>query len=334
MALPSVGLVAVDALADYVAPLHARATAIDGATRDRVQTSIARAVSTLGHVAIADDAITRAEKLAGDTVATSAGLVMLGKNVGADWVVAMTVAPGATAATIHLELTACQVASGRVESVSRDVDAAADSDAPIAEMVRFLVRADGMGDDPIPWEVRTVRPHPVAPPSASVAPSASAAPPDSIAPPFHWDDGRHVQVDVGVSAAALVLRDSTAYGSRLAGGWDVTVADAPSVADTEIYARFGGYYGSAGALYVLAGGRYTQPLSGAVGLRVGIGAGVFFSTTQSKYTRALLAFEPALVVRLGGTWVFEATPADSILALSTDSPLLFLGLRGAIGARF
>jgi hypothetical protein len=183
------------------------------------------AVSKRGHMPANDTELAAAESTVKDGVAdTSQEYVAAGKAARAEWTVTGHVtridhAPGRLPdgtedegyTTYRIELEACQVASGRVESVSREVIA---DDAPgdIAEMLGLLVRPEGIGNAAVPWAQvpprRKPHPKPVsAPPPAEVKRSVHM---DEPSPNITARYGQNHPIALGLStgvSTALVRPD-------------------------------------------------------------------------------------------------------------------------------
>ena len=81
--------------------------------------------------------------------------------------------------TYRIEIEACQVESGRVESLAREIDP---DDAPqqISEMLTLLLRAEGISTTPLPWDnaaPRKRKPKPKPPPPPPPPPPKEPEPP-------------------------------------------------------------------------------------------------------------------------------------------------------------
>ena len=158
------------------------------------------AVVKRGHTFATPDELVSAEAAVRDGVAdTSQECVAAGKAAKAPWTLtarverndyysAARLPDGATGeegyTTYWLELEACQVETGRVESLSREV-LATNAPMDIAEMVALLVRPEGLANAEIPWERNGVRernglsrpkPKPPAPPPPPPPPAAPPPP--------------------------------------------------------------------------------------------------------------------------------------------------------------
>ena len=150
---------------------------------------------------------------------TSAEYRAAGRAAGAQWTVAGHVDSHGWA--YRLELEACQVATGRVESLAREIDPR--QAAPqIAEMLALLLRSQGVGDTVPPWD----QPAPTPPPLAPAPPPTPA--PAPLPPPRRRRRLRRppraalrreppVRARPGRRSAGAFARASDARGSATAG---------------------------------------------------------------------------------------------------------------------
>ncbi|MBP9111593.1 MAG: hypothetical protein KBF88_02240 [Polyangiaceae bacterium] len=110
---------------------------------------------------------------------TQAEHLAAGKASGSIWTLTGRIEPHAL--SYRLELEACLVSTGRVESVQREIEPSL-AEKQISEMVAFLLRVEGVGKQAIPWNVI---PNATQPPvTAPVTPPAptTLAPPTPLAP--------------------------------------------------------------------------------------------------------------------------------------------------------
>lgn len=116
------------------------------------------AVAQRAHTQPSDSELLTAQMSTRDGVAdTRNEYRSAGRASGSAWTIAGHV--DARGDTYRLELEVCQVDSGRVESLAREISPAVAS-AQIGEMVDFLVRREGIGNNEISWKV-------LAPPGAA-----------------------------------------------------------------------------------------------------------------------------------------------------------------------
>jgi hypothetical protein len=167
-ALAAALLCAQAARADRVAVLPARG-GTDEAARQGAQADIVRGLSAVGHTALPESEVSATLWAVLDGVPDTADEYRtVGTATKADWVLSGVVDPAVT--TMRVELIAFHAATGRVESVAREVDRS--QAAPqIQEMLGVLIRPEGIGAGELPWE----RAAPPAPPPPA-APGQPAAP--------------------------------------------------------------------------------------------------------------------------------------------------------------
>jgi hypothetical protein len=169
---------AAPALADkvLVLPFQALGTA-SSADLDQARKSTSAAVAQLSHTLPTDSEVVTAQVAVKDGVAdTSEEYLAAGRASSSNWtVVGRFEGHGPT---YGLELEACQVASGRVESLAREIDPA-EATKQIGEMLFFLIRPQGIANADIPWERASAKPKPPPPPPPKPVPP----PPPPLPPP-------------------------------------------------------------------------------------------------------------------------------------------------------
>jgi hypothetical protein len=179
-------LAAPSAWADRVALLSSRGGS-DPAARTTLDGDLARGLAALGHTLVPAPELQAAVTThVTDGVAdTQDEYRAVGAATRADWVLVGAVEPAVT--TARVELTACLIKLGRVESVAREVDKTR-SPPQVQEMLAVLVRPEGIGVGALPWEQST--PAPVPPPLPPAPPAPPAPPPTPEPPPVPPVDGR------------------------------------------------------------------------------------------------------------------------------------------------
>jgi hypothetical protein len=238
--------------------------------------------------------------------------------------------------TYRLELDVCQVGSGRVESLAREITPA-EATHQISEMLALLLRPEGLGSTPIPWEPRTP---PLAeasqapkPPPAALPPEPPPAPPPPPAPRHPYAEGHPVALGVMVGALDAFSRPANASGSAASGLVGVTASYAlPSVPGLELKGDLDWSVAGPGSVTVDAGVRYAFPLVPTASVFIGPEAdvGAFFAFGADKTARALLQGAGFVAVGLGERVQVEAV---GLLAYAAGSPSLSLGggvLRGVV----
>jgi hypothetical protein len=323
-ALAATLLFSVDALADKIATLHARGNAPMG-EKTTIRSATETGAKGLGHDSIPENEVLQGEGAAGDKAGTSEGMIAIGKTTGADWVIEPHVASNESGT--HVELKVCQVATGRVETLARDLDPKGDPAQQIREMLALMLRPQGVGDDPLPWsKKKDVTP----PPPKEVLPKGPPPPPPP--PPIKW--GEHGKFTVGAAGAfgVVAVRDERAIGPRSFGAWALHANVAlPQAKGLEITFRVGMMHGQGGAILGDVGARYMIPLSRfAIGAGANIGG---FGAFQSGIAGVTLGLDPTLSFALMKSVQLELAWKNRYVP-TKDTSLLFTSGEVALLARF
>lgn len=327
LAAASVFLFALPALADKVAVLKFTG---DVNQTQAAHDATARAATAKGFTLPTSSEMVTAEVAVRDTVPdNSEEYVAAGKASGSEWTVAGRVRP--IDGGYHLEVEACQVQSGRVESLSRDIDPS-DQDAEIAEMLAILLRPEGIAGADIPWE-RPGAPKPKPKPKPPEPPPQPPPPPTPLPPPpapaVRHTYAEHAPLALGLYGEGLgaVARPGRAAGPR--GSFELGASAAyaiESVPGLEI--RADGAFAAAGpsAIYFDGGARYALMLVPTARIFAGPEAGVggFFTLGGDKTGRFLL--RGALVAGIGiGEHVQLEAFGDANAAAGGSGTLVLLG---------
>ncbi|MCW5831555.1 MAG: hypothetical protein KIS78_03775 [Labilithrix sp.] len=300
------------------------------------------AVVKKGHTFATDDEMVSAEAAVRDGVAdTTQEYQAAGRAVSADWTLTARVErrdhppatlpdgseePGFT--TYRVELEAYQLATGRLESLSREMlpeDAVDD----IAEMLALLLRPEGIADADIPWSrtgVRRPKPKPKAPP-APAPPPARAEPEAPPAPRPVYGAGHPVAIGASVGVTNAMARPDNARGPSWAMPIGVAIgyALAESAPGLELKGNLTSQVIGPRALELSAGARYAfAPLRGArlfVGPELLVGAHVALGA--DKVTRFLT--HGALFLAYGITENVQAEIAGDLSAALGGAGTLLLG---------
>ncbi len=321
------------ALADRVANVHARGDA-KADDRARVEKASEEAIRGLGHQTASAQEVVDGEAAAGTLVGTSAGLVAVGKTTNSEWVVEAVVTP--TPGGLRVELKACQVSTGRVETAARELDLRVDVMAQLREVLALLLRPQGIADDPLPWLGAPANKPPEATPEPAKKPVPTPGPPAGppAAPPIYGRPGA-LFLGVGGGAYSVVKRPDAARGGTLEGAWSVEAGySLPSMRELEFTARVGGYFGSAGAVRIEGGARYMLPLGSGFALGAAGNVGVLAATTSSQTVRFTIGVSPVVSKALGSTFQLDFFVPSLRLAPGTSGALVFLGGEVALVARF
>ena len=318
-------------LAERIAPLHAIGAAADG-DRASIDRALRVALGDLGHTTPTDAEVLQGEGAAGASIAKSAGLVAVGKTTGAAWVVQATLTPPVTpGARPRVELSACAVDSGRVESLARDLDPKADLVAPLREMLALLLRPQGVGDEPLPWETN----EPGKTKGSTASAGAMIGEPASL-PPRRFGAEAPWSVGLGVGAFDLAHRPAGASGGRGVGAWSavaaVTVTSRGPIVD--VLARVGGLFGPGPAFRGELGARVLAPLGAAVAIGGAASVGVFAGTANAKVVRPLVGVDAVLALAPSPRWQLDLDLLGLRVAPGSDGALVFLGAEATLAVRF
>jgi hypothetical protein len=171
-------------------------------------------IRALGHENAVD--VDKARATAQDGEPDSSGeYVAAGKSVGAAWTLAAQ-----RNVQGRVEVTACQVASGRIEVLARDI-VGTNQDAQVQEMLARLLRAEGIGSEEVIWRVS-----PVGVPSQPASPNAGATVSTSNAftkaepaspPSTAYGANAALALGAGVGVFGAIARPGNARGSSLSG---------------------------------------------------------------------------------------------------------------------
>lgn len=259
-----------------------------------------------------------------------------GRASGAKWTVSgrverVDIAPQATPngqedgyTYYRLELEACQVDTGRVESLTRDVDA---DDAPneIAEMLALLLRPEGIANAELPW---SKGPHKPKPKPKPVAPPPPPPPPPAAPKPSHaYAEGHPFAIGPSIGISNALARPEGARGPSWAmpvgGAFGYALAQVPGL---ELRGVFTSQVIGPRALEMAAGARYA--IGVAPSYRVFIGpellAGAHVALGADKTAR-FLAHGAAFAAVGIGEHVQVEIAGDLAAALGGSGTLLLGG---------
>jgi hypothetical protein len=256
----------------------------------------ARAATRTAVIALSDTLPTDSEELTAEMAAkdgvadTSQEYRAAGRASSSDWTVLGHVEPHT--ATYRLEVDACQVSTGRVESLAREVEPSRASEQ-IKEMLSLLLRPAGIANADIPWEHNA----PPVPPPTPVAPPPPTPPPPSPPPPRGpasknaYSDGHPFAAGLGLAGLGALHRSPMAVGSSAALLGEVGLGYAlDAIPGLEVRGNFAVSLAGPGSVSFDAGGRYAIVLSRSLRFCVGpeLDLGGFFTTGGDKTGRFLL----------------------------------------------
>lgn len=228
-------------------------------------------------------------------------------------------------ATYRIELDVCQVESGRIETLAREITPG-DATNQIREMLALLLRPEGLANAPIPWE-RAVPPPPAAPPLTKEPPPPAPppGPPPSPAVRHPYAEEHPLSFGVFTSVLTAFSRPSNATGSPtsalLGASAGYAFQGAPGL---ELRVDFDGSVAGPKSFAVDGGARYAIPIVPTVRLFAGpeVTAGGFFASGADKTPRALVQGAAFVALGLGERVQLEVAGG---VAYAAGSPSLALG---------
>jgi hypothetical protein len=333
----AVMLLSANAFADKVAVLKFTG---DPQSVQTAHDATQRAVVAHGNTLPTDSEMVTAEVAVRDTVPdNSEEYIAAGKASTSAWTVAGRVSPNADG--YHVELEACQVQSGRVESLTRDIDPT-QADAQIGEMLALLLRPEGIANADIPWErglkKKPPPPKPVPPPPPPKPLPPPAPPPPPPPPAVRHTYAEHAPYAVGVVGEGLAAVSRPGRAEGPSGSLELGAAlgyALDAVPGLEI--RANGEFAAAGpgAIIADAGARYAFMLVPTARIFAGPEAtiGGFFTLGGDKSARFLARGSLVAGIGIGDHFQVEAF-GDAAAAAGGSGALVFLGGGGRALVRF
>jgi hypothetical protein len=164
----------------------------------------------------------------------------------------------------RIELVACQVESGRVESLAREIDPD-EAPAQLAEMLTLLLRPEGIKNAVLPWEGAPPHKH-KAKPKPPPSPPPPPPPPPPAEPPapvvkHTYAENRPAALGLSVGFSNALKRPDEARGSSnampIGGVFAYAIEQAPGL---ELRGVFTSQVIGPKALEISAGARYAIPI--------------------------------------------------------------------------
>lgn len=307
--LAAVLLTASPALADKVLVLpFQRVGNASRAEIEQAHAATSAAVSELSHKLPSESEMITAEVAVRDGVAdTSEEYLAAGRASNSDWTVGGHIE--AHGPTYRLELEACQIGSGRVESLAREIDPA-DAMRQIGEILAILLRPEGIANATIPWEQATVslrppkaKPHPTPP-----APPPPPARPEAPAVAHRYAENQPIALGVSTTILGAIHRSlppfapSSDVGSATAGTLGGTaalaLANAPGL---ELCVDGSGSIAGPKSFSLAGGARWALPIVPTLRLFAGPEAevGTFVTFAGDKTARFLASGGVFVALGLG-----------------------------------
>jgi hypothetical protein len=322
-------LFATPAFADKILVLPFQSVGSATSTQlDQVRTATRKAVSDLSHTAPTEAEVLTAHVAVKDGVAdTSEEYRAAGRASSSDWTVGGRVEEHG--ATYRLELEACQVETGRVESLAREIDPP-QSTGQIREMLAILVRPQGIANADIPWERGGPTPPPPPPEQPHPPPPEIPKPPPAPPPPpavrHGYAENQPWALGFDGGAMGAVHRPSNAVGSSASGMLGGTVAYAlGSIPGLELRADGSGTIAGPKSLSLDGGARWAIPVAPTVRLFAGPEAelGTFVTFAGDKTARFLV--QGAVFAALGVGEHVQIEVAGDIDYAAGSAPLVLGG---------
>lgn len=232
----------------------------------------------------------------------------------------------------RLEVEVCQVDTGRVESLVREIDPD-EAPAQIAEMLALLIRPEGIGNSPIPWDpsphkpkIRQKPPEPPPPPPPPAPPPEPEKP--AVAHPYA--ENRPAALGVAFGYSGAIDRPDGARGPSSAfaiGGVGAYAFE--QLPGLEARAAFTSQVVGPKAFTLAAGARYALPIVPKHRIFLGPEAllGVHVALGADKTARFLL--QGSAFVAWGITEMLQVEVAGDLTPAFGGSGTLVLG--GATG---
>lgn len=320
------------ALADRVTVLPLGGSGATKQELDVMKEHVREAAQDKGHkLPTASEQIT-AEMAVKDGVAdTREELTAAGRASSADWTVGGRVE--SRGHFVRVEIEACQVSTGRVESMARNIEPTQER-RKLGEMLGLLLRPEGIANAAIPW-LNEAPPEPPkeAPPALPPAPPAAPAPKEPLppkeppGPPRVYAQNKPFAVGLGAGALAAIGRPEKASGNAttlaLLGSFGYALDAVPGL---ELRGEVGGGVVAPRSVFFSAGARYAWMALPRAGLYLGpeVGLGGFFPVGGDKTGRFLLRGSPMVGLALADAFSVEAF-GDVMLAPGGTGALVLVG---------
>jgi hypothetical protein len=336
-ALPLTALLCASrvAHADRVAVLPF--TSIGNATSvdlDKARAATQGALGQMGHkLPTSSEMLTAEMAFKGEHGGDSKAYQSAGRASSAEWAVGGHVE--AHGATYRLELEACKVDTGRVESLAREIDPPK-APSQIQEMFALLLRPEGIANADIPWQRATppvFTPKPDATEKKDETKVVTKAPPPDTGPPppppvkHAYAEDHPIAVGIMTSVLTAAQRDSKAQGSatsvHVGGSFGYALSAVPGL---ELRGDAAGAVAGPQSISAIVGARYMLGALPTKRIFVGpeLGVGTFVTLGAEKTARFLAHGSVVGAVGLGEHVQLELA-GDVDYAAGGASGLLLVG---------
>ncbi len=327
------------ARADRVTVLPLAGAGVTKAELDEIARRVREATRDAGHTMATDAEQAAAEAVVRDGIAdTRDEHTAAGRASKADWTVGGRVESRGHYRRIELEV--CQVSSGRVESLARNIPIN-DERKKTNEMLVLLLRKEGITNAVVPWQnevppppVELVPPpEPVAPPQQPKAVPPAATPPG---PPAKYAEGRPFAIGAGLGALTAASRPPNASGNAttlaLLGSFGYALEAVPGL---EFRGELGAGLVAPRSVFFGAGARYAWMALPRARLYLGPEAqiGGFFPVGGDREGRFLLRGAPFVGLAIAPIISAEVF-GDVAFAPGGTGALLLLGGGARVLVRF
>ncbi len=244
-----------------------------------------------------------------------------GKAANVDWTLRGTAIHRADG--YRLEIEACQVKTGRVELLAREVDET--KEVPeIAEMLALLLRPEGIANADLPWQHAQPKPKEPKEPKEPEKPKEPEVP----AVVHTYAEGHPLAFGAGLGVLAAVSRPEGAVGSATSlyvGG--LIAYHVEQAGNLELRANIAGTVAGPRALVVDVGARYGLPIwpTRRLFFVPDLGIGTFVNLGVAKEARFLFRAAGYLSLGLGERVAVELGPDFGVTPGGAGTVVLFGG---------
>lgn len=230
----------------------------------------------------------------------------------------------------RIELEVCQVKTGRVELLAREIDESQET-SQIGEMLVLLLRPEGIANAELPWQSQKPKPPKPKEPEKPAPPPPPPGPPPVAHP---YAEGHPLALGVSLGVLSAVSRPANATGpttSLYLGGTGAYHIEA--IPGLELRGNLAGTLAGPRAFLLDVGARYAIPLvpTRRLFLVPDVGLGTFVTLGAAKEARFWLRGGAFLSLGLGERVALELGPDLGVTPGGSGAVVLFGGtLRGLV----